>query len=209
MYKKFLGSLYVQLIVTDYAILINTLLLLSHLFLLYYIVKYNINVIVFNCIKIDGLSTFFKVLIDISMLSIFILSKKYYFFERIIFFEYVILFLLSMEGSFLMLVAHNLFFFYLALEIQNLTYYILAASKRYSSFSIEASLKYFLVGALSSGLFLYSLSSIYIVYGDLNFISLYYLLLNNELKNFDFFLGLSFFFLLVSLFIKLGVAPFH
>ena len=205
--SKFVKSLFIHDTVMDFGMWIIFLLLLFHLDMLS--VDSIVNVIVFNCIKVDSLGVFFKVLIDISLLGILFVSRKYYFLEKILFFEYVVILLISVEGSFLLLVANNLFFFYLAVEIQNLNYYILAASKRYSSFSVESGLKYFLLGAFSSGLLLFGISSIYVMYGDLNFESLYYLLLYRELDKFDFYLCFAFSFLLIGIFFKLGASPFH
>jgi len=147
--------------------------------------------------------------LDISVIGVLFVSRKYYLLHKVLFFEYVIILLLSLEGSFLLLMANNLFFFYLAVEIQNLNYYILAASKRYSSFSVEAGLKYFLLGAFSSCLLLFGISAIYLIYGELNFETLYYLLLNREFLVFDFYLCFAFSFLLIGLLFKFGASPFH
>jgi len=203
--SKFIKSLYLNDFILDFGILIVIFLTLFHLDLM----RLNLNLTVFDCLKIDSLSTFFKLLIDANLLGILIVSKKYYFLERVIFFEYVVLVLLSAEGSFLLLIANNLFLFYLAVEVQNLNYYILAASKRYSSFSIEAGLKYFLLGAFSSGLLIFGVSLIFGSAGELNYDLLHYLLVNSELGSYQFMFNFGLIFLLIGLLFKLGVVPFH
>jgi len=203
--SKFIKSLYLNDFILDFGILIVIFLTLFHLDLM----RLNLNLTVFDCLKIDSLSTFFKLLIDANLLGILIVSKKYYFLERVIFFEYVVLVLLSAEGSFLLLIANNLFLFYLAVEVQNLNYYILAASKRYSSFSIEAGLKYFLLGAFSSGLLIFGVSLIFGSAGELNYDLLHYLLVNSELGSYQFMFNFGLIFLLIGLLFKLGAVPFH
>jgi len=96
---------------------------------------------------------------------------------------------------------------YLALELQNLCFYVLASIKRYSSFSTEAGLKYFLLGAFSSSIFLFGVSIIYGLFGTLNLFDISFILQAYEVYSLLFFL--SIFFLLSGLIFKLGGVPFH
>lgn len=61
---------------------------------------------------------------------------------------------------------------YLSLELFSFCLYILASFKRYSNLSIEAALKYFILGSFSSGIFLYGISLLYGFFGTVNFIEL-------------------------------------
>jgi proton-translocating NADH-quinone oxidoreductase chain N len=88
--------------------------------------------------------------------------------ERINAFEYLILFLLALLGMFLMVSANDLISIYLGVEMQSLSLYVLAAFQKRSAFSTEAGLKYFLLGAFSSGLLLFGSSLIYGFTGTTN-----------------------------------------
>jgi len=88
-------------------------------------------------------------------------------------FEYVILLSLSILGLLLLCSANDLVTAYLAIELHSIAFYIMAAFKRDSSYSIESGLKYFVIGALSSTLFLFGSSIIYgfsgtLLFNDLN-----------------------------------------
>jgi NADH:ubiquinone oxidoreductase subunit 2 (subunit N) len=99
---------------------------------------------------------------------------------------------------------------YLGIEIQSLSFYILATFKIYNNYSTEAGLKYFILGAFSSGLLLFGSSLIYGFTGTTNFYDLYILFKNFESTN-DISTGLLLgsVFLLIGILFKLGAVPFH
>ena len=74
--------------------------------------------------------------------------------QKINHFEYVLIFLFVILGIFLLCSSNDLLTAYLSIELQSLAFYILAAFKKNSTYSIEAGLKYFVLGSFSSGLFL-------------------------------------------------------
>jgi NADH-quinone oxidoreductase subunit N len=76
-------------------------------------------------------------------------------------FEYPVLVLLATTGMMMMISANDLISLYVGLELQSLSLYVLAAFKRDSAFSAEAGMKYFVLGALSSGMLLYGASLVY------------------------------------------------
>lgn len=84
-------------------------------------------------------------------------------------FEYVILVIISILGLLLLCSANDLITAYLAIELHSIAFYIMSAFKRNSSYSIESGLKYFIIGALSSALFLFGSTVIYGCTGTLNF----------------------------------------
>nr|YP_010247944.1 NADH dehydrogenase subunit 2 [Pseudo-nitzschia delicatissima]QTJ30089.1 NADH dehydrogenase subunit 2 [Pseudo-nitzschia delicatissima] len=84
-------------------------------------------------------------------------------------FEYVILITISVLGLLLLCSANDLITAYLAIELHSIAFYIMAAFKRDSSYSIESGLKYFIIGALSSSFFLFGSSIIYGCMGSLVF----------------------------------------
>jgi proton-translocating NADH-quinone oxidoreductase chain N len=99
------------------------------------------------------------------LLSSFDYAKK----ERMNAFEFFILFLIAVLGMNLIVASNDLISMYLAIEMQSLCLYVLAAFKKNSAFSTEAGLKYFILGAFSSGLLLFGASMIYGFTGTTNF----------------------------------------
>lgn len=84
-------------------------------------------------------------------------------------FELYTLYALAILGLVVLVLSSNFLVFYLGLELQSLAIYLLIAYRRYSSLAIEASLKYYILGALSSGIFLLGVSFIYGYCGTINF----------------------------------------
>jgi NADH:ubiquinone oxidoreductase subunit 2 (subunit N) len=84
-------------------------------------------------------------------------------------FEYVVLITISVLGLLLLCSSNDLITSYLAIELHSIAFYIMAAFKRNSSYSIESGLKYFIIGALSSAFFLFGSSIIYGCTGSLSF----------------------------------------
>ena len=84
-------------------------------------------------------------------------------------FEYVVLITISILGLLLLCSSNDLITAYLAIELQSVAFYIMSTFKRNSSYSIESGLKYFIIGALSSALFLFGSSIVYGCMGSLNF----------------------------------------
>jgi NADH:ubiquinone oxidoreductase subunit 2 (subunit N) len=84
-------------------------------------------------------------------------------------FEYVILITISILGLLLLCSANDLITAYLAIELHSIAFYIMSAFKRKSSYSIESGLKYFIIGALSSALFLFGSAIVYGCMGSLSF----------------------------------------
>ena len=104
--------------------------------------------------KNDKFSNYFKILILISSIFIFISSDQFIKDKKLNKFEYPIIILFSILGMFFMLSANDLILFYLGLELQSLALYVLAAIDRDNTISSEAGIKYFVLSALSSGLLL-------------------------------------------------------
>jgi NADH-quinone oxidoreductase subunit N len=118
---------------------------------------------------LDGFARFMKILaLGGSAISI-ILVSRYLQTERQQRFEYAVLILLSTLGMMVLSSAADLIALYLGLEIMSLALYVLAAIRRDSVRSTEAGLKYFVLGALSSGMLLYGASLIYGFTGTVSF----------------------------------------
>src|SRR5215475_10834075 len=112
-------------------------------------------------IVVDDFARFWKVLVLIGSAAAIALSLDYLAAVGQQKFEYAVLILLSATGMLLMISAADLIALYLALELMSLSLYVLAAIHRDSVIATEAGLKYFVLGALSSGMLLYGASLIY------------------------------------------------
>lgn len=171
-----------------------------------------------NTIASDFLGFFAKMAIGVSSIGCLLLMQEYLLVQQINFFEYIIIVLFAILGLFLLCSANDLITAYLAIELQSLSFYVLAAFKKNSTYSVESGLKYFILGAFSSGLFLFGSSFIYGVSGSVNFEDLQDLIfcggnvpnvkeLNMIIYNNLNLVGLMFIY--ISLFFKLALAPFH
>ena len=108
----------------------------------------------------DGFARFLKVLILIGAAASLMLSFDYLRSHKLMQFEYPVLVLLAVVGMMMMVSAGDLIALYLAIELQSLALYVLAAIRHDDVKSSEAGLKYFVLGALSSGMLLYGASLI-------------------------------------------------
>src|SRR6516225_2721748 len=118
---------------------------------------------------LDGFARFMKILALGGSAVTIILVSRYLQTERQQRFEYAVLILLSTLGMMVLSSASDLIALYLGLEIMSLALYVLAAIQRDSVKSTEAGLKYFVLGALSSGMLLYGASLIYGFTGTVDF----------------------------------------
>jgi len=155
---------------------------------------------------VDPFSQFVKILILLGSGFSIMMSLEYLKSERLERFEYPILVVLATLGMCMMVSANDLITLYVGLELQSLSLYVLAAFNRDSLRSTEAGLKYFVLGALSSGLLLYGASLIYGFTGTTNFDALRLAIVPGEWS-----LGLIFgvVFLTAGLAFKVSAVPFH
>jgi len=109
----------------------------------------------------DGFARFAKVVILWSAAAILLMSEAYMAKRGLLRFEYPILLALAVVGMMIMVSAGDLMALYMGLELQSLALYVVASLRRDSVKSTEAGLKYFVLGALSSGLLLYGASLTY------------------------------------------------
>lgn len=153
----------------------------------------------------DGVAVFAKVAIYIAGLFIIVLGQGY--FDRLNNrrFEFPILILLATLGMSVMVSAGDLIALYIGIELQSLALYVLAAFRRDDARSSEAGLKYFVLGALSSGLLLYGASLIYGFSGSMNFVEIARYTVASPGVGLIF--GLVF--LISGLAFKVSAAPFH
>lgn len=171
-------------------------------------------VMLYHTYVFDDFTTFLKGLILFSSFFSVYMAVAYTHDETLNAFESVILLVFCVISMFFLVSSADFITLYLALELQSLCFYVLAAMKRNSEFSTEAGLKYFLLGAFSSGLLLFGCSLVYGFTGVTNFLELAkifsggtqdILLSSVSLPACE--LGMTF--LLVGLLFKMAAAPFH
>ncbi len=154
--------------------------------------------------KNDKFSDYFKVLILISSIFVFISSNQFVKDKNLHKFEYPIIIMFSILGMFFMLSSNDLILFYLGLELQSLSLYVLASIDRDNIISSEAGIKYFVLSALSSGLLLYGCSLLYGFTGSTNFENI-----SNSLTTQNIGAIFAMVFILVGLAFKVSAVPFH
>ena len=121
---------------------------------------------------VDPFARFLKLLALTGSAAAILMSFDYLAFEKQQRFEYPILILLSTMGMLMLISAADLIALYLGLELMSLALYVVAAINRDSSRSSEAGLKYFILGALSSGMLLYGASLVYGFTGTVSFVGI-------------------------------------
>ena len=153
----------------------------------------------------DGFARFAKITVLISAAAVLVMSRDYMAERDLLRFEYPILIALSVIGMMMMVSAGDLMALYMGLELQSLALYVVASLRRDSAKSTEAGLKYFVLGALSSGLLLYGASLTYGFAGTTTFAGIF------EAASGEVSLGLLFglVFLLAGFAFKVSAAPFH
>ena len=157
-----------------------------------------------NNYLIDEFSSFLKILILGSSAFALFFTNQYIKDNKIDKFEYPILIIAAILGMFVMVSSNNLIGLYLGIELQSLSLYVLAALNRDSVKSTEAGVKYFVLGALSSGLLLYGCSLIYGFTGSTN-----YFVIAEKFTSGNLALSFGLVFILVGLAFKISAVPFH
>ncbi|PPR16854.1 MAG: NADH-quinone oxidoreductase subunit N [Alphaproteobacteria bacterium MarineAlpha9_Bin3] len=161
----------------------------------------------YDLVVTDKLIIYLKALILFAAIIVLIISERYRSIENLYIFEYPLLILFSILGMLVMLSSNNFITLYLGLELQSLALYVLAAAKKDSLKSSEAGLKYFILGALASGFFLFGVSLLFGITGTTSFTILSFNYLNpNEVS---LLLIFSIILIISSIAFKLSIAPFH
>ncbi len=166
----------------------------------------NGQVILFDgAFTLDSYTRFAKIIVYIGAVFALLLSDKFMTREGLARFEYPILILLATLGMSIMVSATDLIALYMGIELQSLALYIMAAFNRDSRRSTEAGLKYFVLGALSSGVLLYGASLIYGFSGATSFAAIAEA--SGESNRVGLIFGLVF--MISGLAFKISAAPFH
>nr|YP_009545048.1 NADH dehydrogenase subunit 2 [Gymnomitrion concinnatum]AZB86806.1 NADH dehydrogenase subunit 2 [Gymnomitrion concinnatum] len=168
--------------------------------------------LVYNNLIIDNFTYFCQIFLLLSTASTIVMCLDYSKQESSNAFESIVLISFSTCSMLFMISAYDLIAMYLAIELQSLCFYVIAASKRDSEFSAEAGLKYFILGAFSSGILLFGCSMIYGFTGVTNFEELAKIFTGYEITLFGaqssgIFMGILF--IAVGFLFKITAVPFH
>ena len=166
----------------------------------------------YNTLFLDSSTFFAKWLVVCGTFFSLLISLDYIKLEGLNSFEFVILYLLSLSSMMFLISSADFLSMYLGIEFQSLCFYVIAALKRDSEFSTEAGLKYFILGAFSSGLLLFGISLIYGFTGTTSFTECSKLFAcGGSASEFFSFRGcqLGMIFIIVGFLFKLTAFPFH
>ncbi|MBN4079385.1 NADH-quinone oxidoreductase subunit NuoN [Beggiatoa alba] len=156
----------------------------------------------------DTMADVLKVFVYLVTAVVFIYSRKYLLDRGIFKGEFYVLGLFAVLGMMVLISAHSMLTMYLGLELLSLTLYALVAFHRDSQDATEAAMKYFVLGALASGMLLYGMSLLYGVTGTLDIGGVHAAAAGLEGSK-KIVLGLGLVFVIVGMAFKLGAVPFH
>ncbi len=159
-----------------------------------------------GALVIDSFSYYIKFILGFSAAAALLLAKNFFHLEDIDKYEYSVLVLYSVLGMSIMASSNTLLTLYIGVEMQSLALYVLAAWNRDSLRSSEAGLKYFVLGALSSGFILYGISLIYGFTGSIEYSRIAEVIGSDGAAP-GVIAGMVF--LLCGLGFKISAAPFH
>ncbi len=155
----------------------------------------------------NGFTQLFKQMILLSVMTVLIMSYRYLEKENLDKPEYIILMLLSTTGMMVMVSASDLMSFFMGLELQSLSIYIMVAFQREQSLATESALKYFILGTLSTVFILYGSSLLYGEYGSTQFQIITALMKSQASLPIGTLAGVLL--LLAGTGFKISLAPFH
>ncbi|MBE9560672.1 MAG: NADH-quinone oxidoreductase subunit NuoN [Proteobacteria bacterium] len=188
-------------VLTQFSLIATLALLLSN--------QTDTRVLAFNDLFVqDAMADVLKLFIVIISFGVFVYSREYLQARNIFKGEFYVLGLFSIVGMMLMVSANNLLMLYLGLELLSLCLYALVAFNRDNGNASEAAMKYFVLGAIASGMLLYGMSILYGLSGSLQLSEISQAVTKAEgAQNIGMIFALVF--IVVALAFKLGAVPFH
>ncbi len=159
---------------------------------------------------LDNMASVFKVFMAGSTMVAMVYTRHYLTQHSIFRGEYFVLVMLAVLGMMVMISGYSLLTLYLGLEILSLSLYTLIAIARERAGAVEAALKYFVLGAIASGLLLYGMSMIYGISGSINITDIANFATSATLASREtLILNFGLVFLVIGIAFKLGAVPFH
>lgn len=161
-----------------------------------------------NMFILDKLAVILKVFIILAVFLCFVYSRVYLAENKMPRGEYYILGLFAMLGMMVLVSAHHFLTLYLGVELMSLPVYAMVAMKRESGLAAEAAMKYFIIGAMASGMLLYGISMIYGATSSLDFNAVAASIASTAPEQ-QLILVFGLVFIMVGIAFKLGAVPFH
>jgi len=155
----------------------------------------------------DAMADVLKIFTVLVALGVFLFSKTSMAEKKYGSGEFYVLGLFAILGMFVMISSYNLITLYLGLEIMSLSLYAIIALHRNSGVAVEAASKYFVLGALATGMLLYGFSMIYGATGEINFDKIAAVIATGNADHTVLAFGVVF--VVIGLIFKMGGAPFH
>ncbi len=163
-----------------------------------------------NSFVLDDMASVFKTFMMGTSMVAMVYSRHYLIQHSLFRGEYFVLVLLAVLGMMVMVSGYSLLTLYLGLEILSLSLYTLIAIARKRSGAVEAALKYFVLGAIASGLLLYGMSMIYGISGSINISEIATFASDASLGSREtLIINFGLVFLVIGIAFKLGAVPFH
>jgi NADH-quinone oxidoreductase subunit N len=156
----------------------------------------------------DDLAQLMKIFITLSVFLCFFYSRQYIDERKIPSGDYYVLGLFSTLGMMILVSAHSLLTLYLGLELLSLPLYAMTAIRRTSSDAAEAAMKYFVMGAIASGMLLYGLSLTYGATGKLDLVEVGTIIAANAQEQ-NMLVSFALVFIIAGVGFKLAAVPFH
>ena len=184
------------------------LLLLAYLFFAFFGRLSDVSLLAMNgMFQSDPLSNLLKACSCAAVFVTLVYSKQYLKDRSLFRPDFIVLALLALLGQFVLISGANLLTLYLGLELMALPTYALVAMRHNSEKSVEAGIKYFILGALASGFLLYGMSMLYGITGSLDLLEIFKTVADPRVNHLVMAFGLVF--IVAGLAFKLGVVPFH
>ena len=155
----------------------------------------------------DKMAVILKLFVFLTTVGVLIYTRQYLAERGLFKGEFYVLVMFAVLGMMVMISAHSMLTVYLGLELLSLSLYALVAIQRDSPVAVEAAMKYFVLGALASGLLLYGMSMVYGATGSLDLAEISQHI--SQVQEKDLVLLLGAVFIVVGLAFKLGAVPFH
>ncbi len=187
---------------------LSQLALMATMYCLIQLIAFTPTIVFNGAIILDSISLSLKLIICLFGSFVFIYTRKYLFDRQEFKAEYFILCLFSILGMMILVSSYNFLSLYLGIELLALPLYALITMLQGNKLATEAAMKYFIMGALASGMLLYGISLLYGVTGSLSLIAVAeHLSISSAAPSLTLMFGLIFVF--VSLAFKFGAVPFH
>jgi NADH-quinone oxidoreductase subunit N len=202
-----LASTFARSIARGLAYFLTQTTLIAAAFITIYTMQGEVSYTFSNLFVSDLMGDFLKLVIYFSMAIALLYGRGYLADRNIDKPEYYLLALLMTLGMMVMVTANHMLPMYIGLEMMSLALYTMVAFDRDSARATEAAMKYFVLGALASGLLLYGMSMVYGATGTLEFSAIAQSVYNQAANQTVLMFGLVF--LVAGISFKLGVVPFH